>query len=91
MDAPTRPRSSEGLDGVNLVVSAPTNGVVQLHLRADEIATARAAALDVRQPVTAQAATVSAVATPMEVSAAPASEPGFLDGLVGAVLGFLFG
>jgi uncharacterized protein YkwD len=91
MDAPTRPRSSEGLDGVNLVVSAPTNRVVQLHLRADEIATARAAALDVRQPVTAEAATVSAVATPMEVSAAPASEPGFLDGLVGAVLGFLFG
>jgi hypothetical protein len=27
----------------------------------------------------------------MEVSAAPPAEAGFLDGLVGAVLGFLFG
>jgi len=57
----------------------------------DEIAAARAAALDVRQPVAAEVASVSAVATSMEVSAPPASEPGFLDGLVGAVLGFLFG
>jgi uncharacterized protein YkwD len=91
MEAPTRPRSSEGIDGVNVVVSAPTNRVLQLRLRADEIAATRAAALDVSQPVVAQATTTSAVATPMEVSAPPASEPGFLDGLVGAVLGFLFG
>jgi uncharacterized protein YkwD len=91
MEAPTRPRSTEGIDGVNVVVSAPTNRVLLLHLRADDIAAARAAALDVRQPVVAQATTTSAVAMPMEVSAPPASEPGLLDGLVGAVLGFLFG
>jgi uncharacterized protein YkwD len=91
-DFPTRPRSAKGIDGVNVVVSAPTNRVLLLHLRADEIAATRAAALDVRQlAVAAQAVTTSAVPTQMEVSAAPPSEPGFLDGLVGAVLGFLFG
>jgi hypothetical protein len=91
MDAPARPSSSEGIDGVNVVVSAPTNHMLVLHLRADEIASARSAALDVRLPVTAQATTTSPLATSMEVSAAPEAEPGFLDNLVGAVLGFLFG
>ena len=90
-DAPARPRSSAGIDGVNTVVSAPTSRVVLLHLRADEIAATRAAALETSQPIAVQAVTTAAVATEMEVSAPPASEPGFLDGLVGAVLGFLFG
>ncbi len=90
-EAPVRPRSSAGIDGVNIVVSAPTSRVVLLHLRADEIAATRAAALETSRPIAAQAVTTAAVATPMEVSAPPASEPGFLDGLVGAVLGFLFG
>lgn len=91
MEAPGRPSSSEGIDGVNVVVSAPTNRVLVLHLRADEIAAMRAAALDVAQPAAAQAASATVVAAQMEVSALQASEEGFLDGLVGAVLGFLFG
>src|SRR5688572_16464764 len=33
MGAPMRPRSAAGIDGVNVVVSAPGSGVVLLHLR----------------------------------------------------------
>jgi hypothetical protein len=92
MGAPMAPRSSAGIDGVNVVVSAPRDGVVLLHLRADEIAAARAAALEVHRPLAVQGpATATTTAAPMEVTSAPASESGFLDGIVGAVLGFLFG
>jgi uncharacterized protein YkwD len=90
-DLPARPTSSEGLDGVNVVVSAPTSGKLLLHLRADEVAATRASALEVTAPVAAEPLTTSAVTAPMEVSAPPPSESGFLEGLVGAVLGFLFG
>jgi uncharacterized protein YkwD len=91
MGAPARPESSAGIDGVNVVVSAPAKGVLMLRLRADELAAARAVALEVSQPVGDQPVTAAVAAAPMEVSAPPASEAGFLDGLVGAVLGFLFG
>jgi uncharacterized protein YkwD len=91
MGAPTRPQSTAGIDGVNVVVSAPARGVVLLRLRADEVAAARAAALDVNRPLAAPPLTTAAITAPMEVTAAPASEPGLLDGIVGAVLGFLFG
>ena len=43
------------------------------------------------RPVAAQTATATTASAQMEVSAPPAAEPGLLDGLVGAVLGFLFG
>jgi hypothetical protein len=91
MGAPARPQSTAGIDGVNVVVSAPARGVVLLRLRADEVAAARAAALDVNRPLAAPRLTTAAITAPMEVTAAPASEPGLLDGIVGAVLGFLFG
>ena len=91
MDAPARPTSSAGIDGVARVVSAPTDGALRLHLRADEIAAARASALTVSRPAADQTATAGAITAPMEVTAPPPAEPGFLEGLVGAVLGFLFG
>ena len=88
---PTRPESSAGIDGVMAVVSAPSNGALMRQLRADELAAARAAALAVTRPVAAQPMTATAPSAPMEVSAPPTAEPGLFDGLVGAVLGFLFG
>ena len=88
---PARPESSAGLDGVMAVVSAPSNGALLRQLRADEVAAARAAALAVTRPVAAQPMTATTASAQMEVSAAPTAEPGLLDGLVGAVLGFLFG
>ncbi len=90
MDAPARPKSSAGIDGVNAVVSAPADGALRRHLRADEVAFTRAAALAVTRPLAAEPVTAAAT-VPMEVSSAPPSEPGLLEGLVGAVLGFLFG
>ena len=91
MGAPMRPRSAAGIDGVNVVVSAPGSGVVLLHLRADEIATARSTALQVSRPLVALQPAAATLAASMEVTAAPASESGFIDDIVGAVLGFLFG
>jgi len=91
MSAPARPESSAGIDGVTVVVSAPSDGALLRQLRADEMAAARATALVVNRPLVAQTATATTASAEMEVSAPPAAEPGLLDGLVGAVLGFLFG
>ena len=91
VDLPARPESSAGIDGVMAVVSAPSNGALLHQLRADELAAARAASLAVTGPVAAQPMTATAASAQMEVSAPPTAEPGLLDGLVGAVLGFLFG
>jgi uncharacterized protein YkwD len=88
---PARPESSAGIDGVTAVVSAPSNGALLRQLRADEVAAARAAALLVTRPVAAQPMAATAASVQMEVSAPPAAEPGLFEGLVGAVLGFLFG
>jgi hypothetical protein len=62
-----------------------------MRLRADEVAAARAAALDVARSATATLTAVTQPMASMEISAPPEAEPGFLDGIVGAVLGFLFG
>jgi hypothetical protein len=91
MGAPSRPESSAGIDGVTVVVSAPRDGALLRHLRADELAAARATALVVNRPVVVQTGTATTASAQMEVSAPPAAEPGLIDGLVGAVLGFLFG
>ena len=91
MGAPSRPESSAGIDGVTVVVSAPPDGALLRQLRADELAAARATALVVNRPVACRPATATMASAQMEVSAPPAAEPGLLDGLVGAVLGFLFG
>ena len=77
--------------GTLFVVSAPSDDSLMRRLRVDEIAAARSAALEVTRPAVAQAQTASAVTASMEVSTAPPAEPGLLEDIVGAVLGFLFG
>jgi uncharacterized protein YkwD len=92
MDAPAQPTSSAGIDGVSAVVSAPANGAMIVRLRIDELAAARAAGLDVTRPTVATLAAVAAgTPTSMQIAAPATAEPGLLDGIVGAVLGFLFG
>ena len=77
MDAPARPESTAGIDGVAEVVSAPSDGALLRHLRADEVAAARAAALDVNRPLVAQAQPAAETdPAAMEVSAPPAAEAG---------------
>lgn len=95
VSAPTRPTSSAGLDGVATRVSRPLF-VADLSVRhtLEERAAARAARLTVRNPAlaTSQASTVpetEPVALEVTVPAEP--EPGFLESIVGAVIGFLFG
>jgi uncharacterized protein YkwD len=93
MDAPRRPVSTAGLDGVAVVVSAPDrHGLIARH-RIDETSTGRAAALVVTRPTTTAAVDAPAAAdtAAMQVSAPAEPEPGVFESIVGAVLGFLFG
>ncbi len=87
MAAPSRPVSTAGLDGVVTVVSAPGGTSMATHLRADEVAAARLAAL----PAAEKAPAAVMTRGEMEVSAAATAPAGLIDGLLGAVLGFLFG
>jgi len=87
MDSPQRPTSTAGIDGVATVVSRPAADLLTPRLLADESAAARAAAL---APVTAVDLTDEPAPVEMEVAAA-GSSGGIFDGVVGAILGFLFG
>jgi uncharacterized protein YkwD len=87
MDVPHRPVSTAGLDGVAVVVSTPSRALTTDRLRLDELAAARAAALVVASPTIASAPS----GTALQVSAPPDPDPGVLESIVGAVLGFLFG
>jgi uncharacterized protein YkwD len=91
VDAPRRPVSKAGIDGTTtLVASTSRTDLTARHL-ADERAAGRAAAL--AAAVTAQntdAANDGAQASAMEVAAAPPGENP-LAGIVGAIIGFLFG
>jgi uncharacterized protein YkwD len=92
MDAPRRPVSTAGLDGVSVVVSAPDRP----HRAAarpwiDEAAAGHAATLVVTRATTTADAPDAADSVAMQVSAPPEPEPGLLESIVGAVLGFLFG
>lgn len=90
VDAPRRPSSSAGIDGVAEVVSAPASADLVVRHLLDERAAERAASLEV---AVAARPTGSAVAAgpALEVSVAASEQPGLLEGIVGAVLGFLFG
>ncbi len=86
MAAPTRPTSTAGIDGRSTVVSTPAAADLAVRLRADEIAAIRISAQPtpertIAEPVNAQ----------MEVAAAPKAEANLIEGIVGALLGFLFG
>ena len=95
--APRRPTSSAGLDGVTSVVSSPFRAPLTARHMADERAADRLARMPaplVAGPVTtpeAPAADVAAAASDLAVSAPAPAEPGLLDGIVGAIVGFLFG
>jgi hypothetical protein len=91
MDAPARPHSSAGIDGVATVVSAPADASLGRRIRHDQLAAVRAKALEMMSLLADRPATEGAPTEPMEVSAPPSAETGFLESLVGAVLGFLFG
>jgi uncharacterized protein YkwD len=93
MAAPRRPLSTAGLDGIAVVVSAPDRDRLIAQHRIDEISAARAASLAVTRPLTAATpdAPEAAVSAVMQVGAPAEPEPGVLESIVGAVLGFLFG
>ncbi len=86
MEAPRRPTSSAGLDGVTTRVSDPAQDAAFARWRAAEMATGPVT-------VTAGADDDASVATASRgVEVAPAPEPsGIFEGFVGAILGFLFG
>ena len=87
VDAPRRPTSAAGLDGVAIIVLERTAMDVAARLSADN-------ALGVPRTIGSPVA----LATPeplakgeMQVAAAAGAEPGLFDGIVGNLLGFLFG
>lgn len=85
VDAPRRPRSSAGLDGVaSLVVERPRLDVAARLAADDALGIHGAAPGDAdRSPQLARRS--------MEVIAAAPAQAGLFDGIVGALMGFLFG
>ncbi len=85
VDAPRRPTSTAGIDGVStLVVAAEDSVAVIQRWRDAEMATAPV------EPRDERAATAAAEAGGIEVAAAPQA-PSLFEGVIGSILGFLFG
>ncbi|MCA1569384.1 MAG: CAP domain-containing protein [Chloroflexi bacterium] len=87
VDAPRRPASAAGVDGVATIVIERATVDVAARLAADD-------ALGVSSPGPAALAMGKPVTSPtggMQVAAAAPPDVGFLDGVVGGLLGFLFG
>ncbi len=93
VSAPRRPTSTAGLDGVATVVSSPFGADLTARHLADESAADRAARMPVRVASAPMVATAAAPATDIElaVSADQPAEPGLFEGIVGALVSFLFG
>ena len=90
VETPQRPVSSAGLDGASVIVLSSTQRPdLATRLQVDEIAAARAAALVVTSPPTERPD--PDVAADLEVTAGSAGDVGLLEGILGAVIGFLFG
>jgi uncharacterized protein YkwD len=89
VDAPRRPVSTAGLDGTRTLVSAPRSFDLASRLRVDEVAAARAASMTAA--MTPKEPVVAVAHGEMEIEAAGTPPGGLLEGVVGAVLGFLFG
>jgi uncharacterized protein YkwD len=87
VNAPSRPRSAAGLDGVTTLVSAPASFDLAHRHQLDEVAAMRVASLAVK----AEADETAVAAADLQVQAAEPPEPGPLDGFLAAVIGFLFG
>jgi hypothetical protein len=73
-----------------VVVSSPSTVDLADRLRIDEIAAARAGAATLTKEAAKETGPANARGD-LEVTAATTPEAGLLEGLVGAVLGFLFG
>jgi uncharacterized protein YkwD len=84
VDKPARPTSTVGLDGVATTLTGLTDA--ERLARYSPAAHMLAASGDA-----AAAAQTSTTAGSMRVEAAPPAEAGLFDGLIGAVLGFVFG
>jgi uncharacterized protein YkwD len=85
--SPTRPTSTAGIDGIATIVAAGPTIDVTARLAADD-------ALGVPRPeamVAATKAPPTAMTRGMQVTAAAPAEAGLFDGIVGTLLGFLFG
>jgi hypothetical protein len=85
--SPRRPTSTAGIDGVATIVAAGPSVDVTARLAADD-------ALGIPRPeamVAAAEAPPTAVTHGMQVTAAAPAEAGLFDGIVGTLLGFLFG
>ncbi|MDQ4035305.1 MAG: CAP domain-containing protein [Chloroflexota bacterium] len=86
VEAPRRPTSTAGLDGVMTTVVERTTADLVARLAADDALGVPAAV-----PSVANTPLQTAATRPMEVTAARPADAGLFDGVVGAVLGFLFG
>ena len=85
--SPRRPTSTAGIDGVATIVAARATIDVTARLAADD-------ALGNQHAVATAAATkapATAITRGMQVTAAAPAEAGLFDGIVGTLLGFLFG
>jgi len=85
--SPRRPTSTAGIDGVATIVAARATIDVTARLAADD-------ALGNQHTVATAAATkapATAITRGMQVTAAAPAEAGLFDGIVGTLLGFLFG
>jgi uncharacterized protein YkwD len=93
MKAPRRPVSSAGLDGASIVVAAKPRGVeLATWLQAEWLLVEQASpALTASVPVDKAADAGDDAEPELEVRAAAPAEPGLLEGIIGAVIGFLFG
>ena len=87
VDSPRRPTSTAGIDGVTRVVTARPTFDVTARLAADDaLGTQRQVAT-----ATARKAPATVMTRGMQVTAAAPAEAGLFDGIVGTLLGFLFG
>ena len=87
VDSPRRPTSTAGIDGVSRFVTARASFDVTARLAADD-------ALGTQRPAvtaTASKAPAMVMTRGMQVTAAAPAEAGLFDGIVGTLLGFLFG
>jgi hypothetical protein len=88
VSSPTRPTSATGLDGVTSVVVESAALPVAARLAADD---ALGVPRSTSGPEVVAQPQEEAAPGGMQVAAASAPEPGLFDGIVAAVLGFLFG
>ena len=95
VEAPRRPVSSAGVDGASIVVAAKPRGIeLATWLRAEWLLAEQAVpalAAAAAAPAEAHADDDAAADHELEVRADAPAEPGLLEGIIGAVIGFLFG